>query len=265
MKFRRTSGARRDRGRSSPSARESRAPFPRNTAKRLPESFAARSKSRMPSASPISQCGFGVKAKAGGVPALRTTTLSCSPAPCGTESSSRFGTSERIASISVSSAGIVAPASAIRSSSAAIAGSQALRLGGAIGCLRDLRGQRVLLGFERLDAGSRGSAASRPARGLRRRRPHRRDGAPQCGERARDRAARALSLASVHFPAVVCKLRRGTRTARSESRASLMRDSTVVLPTVPFVAERLLAPEQALALYFSRSDAGRSARRTRWA
>jgi len=31
-----------------------------------------------------------------------------------------------------------------------------------------------------------------------------------------------------------------------------MRDSTVVLPTEPFVAERLLAPEQALALYFSR-------------
>ena len=31
-----------------------------------------------------------------------------------------------------------------------------------------------------------------------------------------------------------------------------MRDSSAVLPTEPFVAERLLAPEQALALYFSR-------------
>lgn len=33
-----------------------------------------------------------------------------------------------------------------------------------------------------------------------------------------------------------------------------MRDSTAVLPTLPFVAERLLAPEQALALYFSRVE-----------
>ncbi|HMD02597.1 MAG TPA: hypothetical protein VKG44_06470, partial [Candidatus Baltobacteraceae bacterium] len=31
-----------------------------------------------------------------------------------------------------------------------------------------------------------------------------------------------------------------------------MRDSTVVLPREAFVAERLLAPEQARALYFSR-------------
>ena len=40
-------------------ARESRAPGPLRIEKRLPESFAARSKSKMSSASPSSQCGFG--------------------------------------------------------------------------------------------------------------------------------------------------------------------------------------------------------------
>ena len=51
----------RDRGRMPSSARERRAPAPVSTENRLPESFAARAKSRIPSVSPSSQCGFGVK------------------------------------------------------------------------------------------------------------------------------------------------------------------------------------------------------------
>jgi hypothetical protein len=50
------------------SARASRAPAPINTEKRAPDMRAARSKSRMPSAAPISQCGFGSKSNTGGLP-----------------------------------------------------------------------------------------------------------------------------------------------------------------------------------------------------
>ena len=46
------------------SARSSRAPAPQDTAKRAPEILAARSKSRMPSAGPRSQCAFGVEVEA---------------------------------------------------------------------------------------------------------------------------------------------------------------------------------------------------------
>ena len=56
-------------------ARE-RAPAPRKKAKRLPESFAARAKSRMPSRSPSSQCGSGAKSKRRAVrPNDRTSTF----------------------------------------------------------------------------------------------------------------------------------------------------------------------------------------------
>ena len=60
------------------SARASRAPAPVSTANRAPASLAARSKSSMPSAGPISQCGRGAKSKPGGAPCRRTSTLSAS-------------------------------------------------------------------------------------------------------------------------------------------------------------------------------------------
>ena len=52
---------------------------------------AARSKSRMPSAGPISQCGFGSKSNVGGVPQRRTSELSAADVPTGTLSCGRFG------------------------------------------------------------------------------------------------------------------------------------------------------------------------------
>ena len=57
------------------SARESRAPAPRRNAKRARAIFAARSKSRMPSAAPRSQCALGVKSNRGGSPTRRTSAL----------------------------------------------------------------------------------------------------------------------------------------------------------------------------------------------
>ena len=90
------------------SARASRAPAPRSTEKRAPDMRAARSKSRIPSAAPISQCGFGVNANAGGVPQRRTSGLSADDFPSGTLSCGRFGTvrssASRRRSISASSA-----------------------------------------------------------------------------------------------------------------------------------------------------------------
>ena len=73
------------------SARSSRAPAPKCTTKRAPEILAARSKSRMPSASPISQCGRAGKSNRGGSPQVLTQRLSCSDAPAGTESCGRLG------------------------------------------------------------------------------------------------------------------------------------------------------------------------------
>src|SRR5450830_921495 len=65
------------------SARESRAPAPIRTANRAPDIFAARSKSRIPSADPMSQCGFGSKSNARGSPWRRTSTLSSALFPTG--------------------------------------------------------------------------------------------------------------------------------------------------------------------------------------
>ena len=61
--------------------------------KREPESFAACCHSSTPSASPSSQCGFGVKSYARFSPQVRTTWLSFSSAPVGTLSCGGFGTS----------------------------------------------------------------------------------------------------------------------------------------------------------------------------
>ncbi len=73
------------------SARESRAPFREAEQTGCPKASAARSKSRTPRASPISQCGFGSKSKRRGSPQVRTRTLERSSLPSGTESSSKFG------------------------------------------------------------------------------------------------------------------------------------------------------------------------------
>ena len=73
------------------SARSSRAPAPMYTANRAPLSLAARSRSRMPSASPISQCGFGSKSNVRFSPHVFTVTLSASEVPAGTSSRVRLG------------------------------------------------------------------------------------------------------------------------------------------------------------------------------
>ena len=95
------------------SARSSRAPAPSSTANRAPDIRAARSKSRMPSAVPTSQCGLGVNANAGGAPHRRTSTLSAAEDPTGTLACGRFGMAssspsraDSIAASSVSSARI---------------------------------------------------------------------------------------------------------------------------------------------------------------
>ncbi len=77
------------------SERSSSEPAPRRTAKRAPASFEARSKSRMPSASPSSQCGFGLKGGDGTAPTTRSTRLSVSSRPTGTDSWGMFGISLR--------------------------------------------------------------------------------------------------------------------------------------------------------------------------
>ena len=76
-------------------ARSRRAPEPSWRTKRAPEILAARSKSRMPRASPISQWGLAGKSKVGMVPQVFWTTLSCSEVPAGTESLGRLGRDSR--------------------------------------------------------------------------------------------------------------------------------------------------------------------------
>ena len=66
------------------SARSSCAPAPISIAKRAPEIFVARSKSRMPSAGPRSQCGLRRRSRTRrGSPHVRTTTLSAALLPVG--------------------------------------------------------------------------------------------------------------------------------------------------------------------------------------
>ena len=78
------------------SARSSRAPWSHSTAKRAPATLAARSKSRMPSAGPSSQCGWGVKSKTRGVPTRRASTLACASVTGRHRASGRFGTPSRL-------------------------------------------------------------------------------------------------------------------------------------------------------------------------
>ena len=74
------------------SARSSRAPAPQFTTKRAPETFAARSKSRMPSAVPTSQCGRAVELEAARLaPARAPRGWPKRPSPPGTSAAGRFG------------------------------------------------------------------------------------------------------------------------------------------------------------------------------
>ena len=68
---------------------------PVRTVKRAPVIFAARSKSRIPSSGPRSQCALGAKSNARGVPTRRTSTLAVSSRPTGTLASGAFGTTMR--------------------------------------------------------------------------------------------------------------------------------------------------------------------------
>ena len=74
------------------SARSRRASGPHSTANRALAILTARSMSSSPSASPTSSCGLGVKANSRGVPQRRTSTLSASLLPGGTEGCGTFGT-----------------------------------------------------------------------------------------------------------------------------------------------------------------------------
>ena len=67
-------------------ARSRSAPAPFRRAKRAPVILAARSKSRMPRFSPMSQWALGAKSNCGASPQVRTTGLSSAEAPRGTVS-----------------------------------------------------------------------------------------------------------------------------------------------------------------------------------
>src|SRR3989454_83567 len=108
------------------SARSRRAAAPHRTVNRDFAIFAARAKSRRPSASPSSSWGLGMKPNARGVPQRRTSTFCASVVPGGTDGSGRFGIwrSTRSSSASTrwssaSSALMRSPTSRIRAISAA--------------------------------------------------------------------------------------------------------------------------------------------------
>ncbi len=73
------------------SARERSDAPPLSTVKREPVIFAARSKSRMPSAGPRSQWACGGKSNFVGSPHVFTTTFAVSSAPSGTDACGTFG------------------------------------------------------------------------------------------------------------------------------------------------------------------------------
>src|SRR5438309_1857961 len=90
--------------------------------------------SRMPSASPSSQCGFGAKASLFGS-SFRTMTLSCSSLPFGTRGSMTFGIQRAFSSRSASSAPsstsislIFSPTSRMRAFTASVGGPPLLAL-----------------------------------------------------------------------------------------------------------------------------------------
>src|SRR6266436_9359039 len=102
------------------SARSSRAAGPQSTTNRDFAILLARSKSRTPSASPISQWDFGSKPKARGTPHRRISSLSSAVAPAGTDSCGRFGSASSSPSMSPSTRWSAASSSRIRSPTARI-------------------------------------------------------------------------------------------------------------------------------------------------
>ena len=130
-----------------PMARDSRASGPHITAKRALAILAARSMSSSPSSAPTSSWGFGAKANARGVPQRRTSTLSASLVPAGTEGCGRLG--------------IWASSSWMRSSSAATSPSRALMRSPDLPHPRHLGGG-VLAAALGLADGLRGLGCARP-------------------------------------------------------------------------------------------------------
>src|SRR3989442_86714 len=102
------------------SARSSRAAGPQSTTNRDFAILLARSKSRTPSASPISQWDFGSKPRARGTPHRRISSLSSAVAPAGTDSCGRFGSASSSPSMSPSTRWSAASSSRIRSPTARI-------------------------------------------------------------------------------------------------------------------------------------------------
>ena len=79
-------------------ARSNRAPAPKYNGNRAPVILAARSKSRIPSIWPKSQCALGSNPNSGGSPTVVITGLSVSSFPFGTDACGRFGNPNRILS-----------------------------------------------------------------------------------------------------------------------------------------------------------------------
>src|SRR5919108_250414 len=107
-------------------ARSSRASGPHITAKRDFASFAARSMSSRPSASPTSSCALGLKSNRRGVPQRRTSTFSSSLLPGGTDGWGRFGTWASSVSIASSTAFTSASSALMRSPTSRIRACSAL-------------------------------------------------------------------------------------------------------------------------------------------
>src|SRR6266566_5116009 len=133
------------------SARSSRATPPQRTAKRALAIRAARSRSS-PSAAPTSSWGFGGKANVRGSLQWRTSTLSSSPLPSGTDGWGRFGSWSRSASRR-SSTPLSSASSAITSETSSAPPLVASPRRTTSGCSRICRtSSTALLGFDRRGA-----------------------------------------------------------------------------------------------------------------
>ncbi len=220
-------------------ARQARARVRVSTAKRLPESFAARAKSRMPSRSPSSQCGFGAKSKSARLAPARARrrfalrrrrrerNRRASSADCraarATANRSSVGESARARSSDCRDASARAPS---------ICGSQLARGGRFVWRLAR---SRPRADFSRLSLARRPSARS----GTLRR-------SAEARRRATDRARGERESR---------RTRSGSRRMRAMSsmeKRAIMQSANPVLPARAFAAETLLPPRQAIVAYFAR-------------
>ncbi len=191
----------------------------------------------MPERSPSSQCGFGSKSKARGVPHARTSTFASSSAPSGTESSSRLGS----CSSNARSGDLVALRQAL---------ARVLFACVAICCARAL------------ELRSRARARPRLCRP-----PCRFE--PRCrffsafARSARERGAVLFVVAQNAVderriepaPRQSRRTRSGSRRTRAMSsmeKRAIMQSANPLLPNVGFAPEALLAPRQAIVAYFAR-------------